>query len=103
MDATVTQPSPRQGYFSVRWHGHMPWRVFFWRDLMVIGTLANACLGFLALVMLASGADVLWALAVHAAPLPYNLFMLGVVWRWPGLPPTWKWVAVVWFAVMLVI
>ena len=91
------------GYWSRRWQGQAPWRTLFWRDIVAVGSAINLFTGFVALFLISQGQPVGWALAVHFAPLPYNLFMLGVVWRWPGLPPTWKWVAVVWFAVMLVI
>ena len=80
----------------MRWQAQVPWRTFFWRDLVLVGTLANAFMGFLALILLSQGADVAWAVAAHFALLPYNLFLVATVWRWPGVSPPWKWAASVW-------
>lgn len=55
--------------------------VLFWRDLIVVGTMVNLYVGFAALLMVSQGVDARWALAVHLAPLPYNMFLLAAVWR----------------------
>lgn len=96
-DAALTQRARDAGYFGLRWQAQVPWRTFFWRDLVLVGTLANALMGFLALILLSQGADVVWAVAAHFALLPYNLFLVAAVWRWPGVSRPWKWAASVWF------
>ena len=99
----MTAQAQNLGYFGVRWHAQMPWRTFFWRDLLTVATLANAIMGFMALILLSQGANAIWAFGVHFALLPYNLFLLVVACRWPGLSPAWKWGAGLWFATTLVL
>jgi hypothetical protein len=43
------------------------------------------------------------ALALHLAPLPYNLFLLAAVWRSPGRGPLAVALALSWFALMLLL
>ena len=56
-----------------------------------------------ALAIIATGGDVLWAMLVHFAPLPLNLFLLSAVFRAPGAGHRAKAIAVAWFLAMLVL
>jgi hypothetical protein len=91
------------GYFGRRWHAQIAWRTVFWRDMLMVGSMANIVMGFLALVLVSQRVDVVWALTVHFALLPYNLFLLATAWRWPKLHPKWRWAASAWFAMTLVV
>ena len=86
-----------------RWHGRVPLRTVLWRDMLVAGTVLNLLTGMAALAILATGGDVLWAVLVHFAPLPLNLFLLSAVFRAPRAGRRAKAVAVVWFLAMLVL
>jgi hypothetical protein len=89
-------------HFAVRWHAQMPWRTFFWRDLLLVGTLANALMGFAALILLSQGANIVWALGAHFGLLPYNFFLLLSACRWPGIASEWKWAVGAWFSLTLI-
>lgn len=98
-----TPVATRYGYFSRRWQAQMAWQTLFWRDMLLVGTVANLLLGFASLVMVAQRIEANWAVAVHFALLPYNLFLAASIWRWPGLHTKWKWAAAVWCLTMLVV
>lgn len=70
-------------YFSRRWRGQVPLAVLFWRDTLVIGTLANLTVTFLAVLMLVQGVPVWFAVLFHLLLLPYNVFLCVVLWRMP--------------------
>lgn len=90
-------------YFQSRWHGRVPLGRLFWRDLLVVGTMINLAFSFAALILVARGADGAWPAVVHFAPLPYNLFLLGSVWRAPGRSAGQGVAAALWFGAMLVV
>lgn len=97
-------PDPaRRGFFACRWHAQMAWQTLFWRDMLMVGSVANLLLGFASLVMVAQRVEANWAVAVHYALLPYNLFLAASIWRWPGLHAKWKWGASAWLLAMLVV
>ena len=97
----LTSSPARPGYFARRWHAQVAWQTLFWRDMLMVGTVANLVMGFMSLVLLAQRVDTGWSLGLHFALLPYNLFLLVAVWRWPDMPQKWKWVATVWFTATL--
>jgi hypothetical protein len=90
-------------FFRARWNAKVGLRLVFWRDILAVGTVANLLFGFLALVLVAQGAPLLWAAFVHFALLPYNLFLLAAVWRSPERTPATLGASVAWFAAMLVV
>ena len=96
-------PSPVYGYFGRRWHAQVAWQTLFWRDMVLVATVTNLFMGFLALVLLSQKVDSVWVLAVHFALLPYNLFLLAAVWRWPALSSTVKWAAGAWLVMTLIV
>lgn len=90
-------------FFRLRWLGQIPLAVLLWRDMVWIGTLINLAASFLALVALALGAHGGLAVALHLAPLPYNIFLLAAVLRLQTGNTVTTTVAVAWFIVMLVL
>jgi hypothetical protein len=72
-------------FFSRRWRGQIPTSILFWRDMVGVGTLINLTATFLAFVALIEGADTGLAIALHFAPMPYNLFLFAALWRAPDL------------------
>ena len=99
----LTPDPARHGFFACRWHAQMAWQTLFWRDMLMVGSVANLLLGFASLVMVAQRVEANWAVAVHFALLPYNLFLAASIWRWPGLHAKWKWAASAWLLAMLVV
>ncbi len=84
-----TPPLPAtSSFFARRWRAEVPLAVLFWRDLLAVGTLVNLFASFGALVMVAQGVAGHWAVAVHLAPLPYNLFLAGGGLAFPSTQQT---------------
>lgn len=73
-----------RGFFLRRWQGQVPAVLLFWRDIVLVGSLVNLTTTFLALMLAAQGVATAIAVAVHFAPLPYNLFLCAALWRHPG-------------------
>jgi hypothetical protein len=90
-------------YFSRRWHGEVPLGVLVWQDMLGVGTLVNLTATFLAVVAVILGAHSVLALAVHLSPLPFNVFLVGSVWRAPAGNTLVAGIAALWFCVMMVI
>lgn len=88
-------------YFARRWHGEVPLTVLIWQDMIGVGTLINLIATLLAFASIIQGAPSLLAVALHLAPLPYNLFLCGAIWRSPERSPFAVALAGVWFCVML--
>jgi hypothetical protein len=74
---------PLARFFALRWQRGVPMRVLFWRDMIVVGRAVNLCASFVALLLAAQGAPLGLAVAVHLAPLPYNLFLFAALYRLP--------------------
>lgn len=70
-------------YFSRRWYGRVPLAVLLWRDMLGVGTLVNLIATILALAAIIQGAHAGFAVALHLAPMPYNLFLFAALWRAP--------------------
>lgn len=68
-------------FFRSRWLGQVPLDRLFWRDMMLAGTLINMASSALALVLLGLKLPLWLVLAVHFAPVPYNIFLTSAVWR----------------------
>jgi len=71
----------RAGFFTPRWRGEVPLSRLFWRDMALVATIINGATTIAAVLMLGLKAPALVALAVHFAPLPYNLFLFLAIWR----------------------
>lgn len=93
----------RHGFFARRWRGEVAAAPLFWRDMLGVGTLVNLGMSFIALMLASQGAPGGLAVAVHFAPLPYNLFLVMALWRLPGRAPMRSVVAVAWLLLMTVV
>lgn len=87
-----------RGFFSRRWRGHVPAARLFWRDMVLVGSIVNLASTFLALMLAAQGVATSIAVAVHFAPLPYNLFLCAALWRHPGRTAAQSGAAGLWLA-----
>lgn len=75
----MNEPAP--GFFVARWRGEVPLARLFWRDTVVVGTLANLAASLVALVLLTRDAPLAVVAGLHFAPLPYNCFLFAAIWR----------------------
>lgn len=74
-------------FFARRWQRQVPLGTLFWRDMIVVGTLINIAATFAGLMALGLKADLAVAMLVFFSPLPYNIFLVGAVWRTAELVP----------------
>jgi hypothetical protein len=84
-------------YFSERWQARILFRDLFWRDLIVRGTLINLLITFVGLMVVAQGYPSSWAVVSQLLVVPYNLFLVVAVLRWPGVSASYKVSAGAWF------
>lgn len=68
-------------FFRSRWLGQVPIDRLFWRDMLLVGTGINVASSAAALVLLGLKMSLGLVLAVHFAPVPYNIFLTVAVWR----------------------
>jgi hypothetical protein len=86
-----------------RWRGEVPLQTLLWRDLMLVGTVVNLLSTGAGLAVFAITDQIGWAVAVHFAPLPWNLFLVACVWRLPPAGAITRPIAVAWLIAVLVI
>ncbi|MFN7782986.1 MAG: hypothetical protein ACK5PG_09625 [Lysobacterales bacterium] len=96
-------PSSAVDFFRLRWYGEVPMRRLFWSDMLLIGTLINLTASVAALALVAGGAPAWLAVALHFAPVPYNLFLLLAVGRSPERGTGIELLAGLWFVAMLLV
>ena len=77
-------------FFSERWEARIPFQKLFWRDLLVFGTGVNVLVTFVGLMLIAQGYPPYWAVITHLLVLPYNMFLVLAVLRWPNVRTTFK-------------
>jgi hypothetical protein len=77
----VTRRSGPFAFFVRRWGRRVPLGLLFWRDMIVIGSALNLAAAFAGLMALGFKADLLVAMLIFHAPLPYNFFIVGAIWR----------------------
>ena len=73
--------NPVVAFFVSRWRGYCPLDRLFWRDMILVGTAISLASTFAALMLLGFKAPTPLAIAVHFAPVPYNIFLFISVWR----------------------
>ena len=95
--------SHRSTFLPDRWHGRTARATLLWRDMLGAGTLINLMFSFAGLMVVAQGGQPGWALALHFAPLPWNLFLLLAVGRAPWRRPADMALAAAWFLAMLLV
>ncbi len=81
----------------------MGFRRLFWFDMLTVATMLNLFPSFGALMLAALGAEPAWAVAMHFAPLPYNVFLFLALWRLPGRPGEAVAAAALWVVAMGVV
>ncbi len=91
------------GFLRLRWRGQAPIRVLFWRDMLLCGTALNLLLSFVAMMSAALGAPMAWAVALHFAPTPWNVFLVASLWRTSAATPLLRGTALFWLGLMLVL
>lgn len=91
------------GFFARRWRGEAALPGVLWRDMLLAGSAVNLIASFAALMLAAQGADLRWAVALHFAPLPYNLLLFRAVWCSPQRNALAVALAALWFAVMTIV
>lgn len=68
-------------FFGRRWRRQAPLGLLFWRDMIIVGSALNLAFAFAGLMALGFKAGPVVAIAILHAPLPYNFFLFGAVWR----------------------
>ena len=68
-------------FFRSRWQGEVPIDRLFWRDMLLVGTGISIASSVVALILLGLKMPLGLVLAVHFAPVPYNIFLTIAVWR----------------------
>jgi hypothetical protein len=90
-------------YFARRWQGQVPLTILFWRDMLGVGTLINLAATSLALAAIINDLHAVFALALHLAPMPFNIFLLAALNRAPDRNMLLMAIAVGWFIVMTLV
>jgi hypothetical protein len=90
-------------FFSRRWRGEIPMRTVFWRDMLGVGTAVNVLATFGALLAVGQAAPTWLALAIHFAPLPYNVFLFAAVGRALPRSRVAQLLALAWLVAMAVV
>ncbi len=68
-------------FFRARWRGEISLGLLIWRDMLLIASALNAVASMTALGLLTLDVPPLFALPVHFAFVPYNLFLALSIWR----------------------
>lgn len=94
-------------YFRALWSGTEPLHRVIISDLLIGGTLINVVAFAAGLALFALHAPTWLAAAVYFAPIPYNLFLVLVVWKttlsssspwvWPARVLSMLWAVVMFF------
>jgi hypothetical protein len=100
--------NPAVAYIKSLWLGEVPLSRAFWTDMLVIGTVVNVAAGIAAMLLFVSGAPIALGVAIHFAPLPYNLLLFFAVWQAAARDASrWSFPAqvgaLVWFFVVFVV
>lgn len=78
-------------------------RTVFWRDMLAVGTAVNVLATFIALMAASQGVPGWAAVAIHLAPMPYNLFLCVAVGRARPASRPAKTVAMVWLVLVTLV
>jgi hypothetical protein len=73
--------NPVVAYVKNLWRGELPLARVFWTDMLVVGTVVNIAATIAAMLLFVAGAPIAVGVAVHFAPLPYNLLLFFAVWQ----------------------
>jgi hypothetical protein len=111
VDERGPKPGPLGGirsYYRALWSGTEPLHRVIISDLLIGGTLINVVAMALAFALFGLEAPAWLATTVFFAPIPYNVFLVFVVWKTTATSDSiWTWPAralsFAWFAAMLLI
>jgi hypothetical protein len=82
------------GYFRQLWRAEVPLSRVFWQDMIVVGTVINLAAMGLAVLAVILGASTPAGIAIHLAPVPYNIVLVTSVWRRADIERSdWGWLA----------
>ena len=111
----MTNPEPFRGpsvagRVRALWKGALPLQRAFWDYAILGGFFVNLAASIGSMALLVAGFPAVLPLAVHLAPLPYNVLVLVGVWRsaarYSG-PPSWANLArgaiVIWTAAVTIL
>lgn len=90
-------------FFTARLNGRVPFKSVFVNDMLVIGTMINVMATLIALLVMIQTDNAILAVILHALPLPYNAFLVLVVWRTSGHDSVALMLAAAWFIFMTII
>ncbi|KAA3446967.1 hypothetical protein C7I87_29645 [Mesorhizobium sp. SARCC-RB16n] len=71
----------KAGFFRSRWCGEVSLDQLFWRDMVFVATAISIASSITALILLILKMPLALVLAIHFAPVPYNIFLTCAVWR----------------------
>jgi len=75
----------------------------FWRDMLCVGTVVNMLATFIALMATSQDAPTWATVAIHFAPLPYNIFLFAAVRRTMQRSRIAVTVSFIWLALMMLV
>jgi hypothetical protein len=92
--ASASQSRSPIGYFRQLWRAEVPLSRVFWQDMIVVGTVINLAAMGLAVLAVILGASTPAGIAIHLAPVPYNIVLVTSVWRRADIERSdWGWLA----------
>ena len=111
VDARRPRPGPfdaLRGYYRALWSGTEPLHRVVISDMLIGGTLINVVAMAVSLVLFGVEAPAWLASVVFFCPIPYNLFLVFIVWKTGDVSGSpWAWPARIvsfgWFGAMLFI
>jgi hypothetical protein len=98
--------SPAVNYVRSFWRGERPLGRVFWTDMILVGSLVNILATVAAMLLFVSGVPIAAGVAVHFAPVPYNILLFFGVWQSAARQPsTWSYpaqvVALLWLIAVI--
>jgi hypothetical protein len=90
-------------FLARRWRSEVPMHTLLWRDMLGVGTVVNMLFTFIALMAVSQGVPLWAAVAIHFAPLPYNLFLCAAVVRAVPRSRIAAAISLVWLALITVV
>jgi hypothetical protein len=73
------------GYLKQLWRAEIPLSRVFWQDMVLVGTFVNLAAMGVAFLAVALGASTAIGIAIHLAPVPYNILLVASVWQRAGV------------------
>lgn len=95
-------------YVRSLWRGERPLARVFWSDMIVVGSLVNILATAAAMLLFVAGAPIAFGVAVHFAPIAYNVLLFLAVWQSAARQPSlWSFpaqaAALVWLIIVIMV